>query len=139
MIPMRRLVFLLTGCSGISIRKQPRFARGARPKAQSRAQTIILTLVMVGPSRLQVPIVITSKFLRSDRKSTRLNSSHVEISYAVFCLKKKNKKSETQHNNTTKKITQQHNTIPKIKLTSASTTRTRITTAQVLVKATQRH
>src|SRR5690625_4665533 len=28
----------------------------------------------------------------SDRKSTRLNSSHVAISYAVFCLKKKNKK-----------------------------------------------
>src|SRR5690625_5027104 len=31
-----------------------------------------------------------------DRKSTRLNSSHVAISYAVFCLKKKkNKKTET--------------------------------------------
>src|SRR5690349_12225633 len=30
------------------------------------------------------------------RKSTRLNSSHVEISYAVFCLKKK-KKKKTQH------------------------------------------
>src|SRR5690349_24218647 len=28
--------------------------------------------------------------LGGDRKSTRLNSSHVEISYAVFCLKKKN-------------------------------------------------
>src|SRR5690606_40886783 len=28
---------------------------------------------------------------RKDRKSTRLNSSHVKISYAVFCLKKKNK------------------------------------------------
>src|SRR5690606_22410869 len=28
----------------------------------------------------------------ADRKSTRLNSSHVKISYAVFCLKKKNKK-----------------------------------------------
>src|SRR5690606_41349487 len=28
-----------------------------------------------------------------DRKSTRLNSSHVKISYAVFCLKKKNKES----------------------------------------------
>src|SRR2546427_2545875 len=27
---------------------------------------------------------------RSDRKSTRLNSSHSQISYAVFCLKKKN-------------------------------------------------
>src|SRR5690349_9585148 len=30
----------------------------------------------------------------SDRKSTRLNSSHVEISYAVFCLKKKKKKTK---------------------------------------------
>src|ERR1022692_1133787 len=30
---------------------------------------------------------------RSDRKSTRLNSSHLVISYAVFCLKKKNKTS----------------------------------------------
>src|SRR5256885_3150216 len=29
---------------------------------------------------------------RSDRKSTRLNSSHLVISYAVFCLKKKKKK-----------------------------------------------
>src|SRR5436309_3993945 len=29
---------------------------------------------------------------RLDRKSTRLNSSHVKISYAVFCLKKKKKK-----------------------------------------------
>src|SRR5690625_6083632 len=31
------------------------------------------------------------KLLMRDRKSTRLNSSHVAISYAVFCLKKKNK------------------------------------------------
>src|SRR5690349_23904761 len=31
-----------------------------------------------------------------DRKSTRLNSSHVEISYAVFCLKKKKKKKRTR-------------------------------------------
>src|SRR5436309_9399869 len=29
-----------------------------------------------------------------DRKSTRLNSSHVKISYAVFCLKKKKKKTK---------------------------------------------
>src|SRR5690606_41333963 len=29
--------------------------------------------------------------VRQDRKSTRLNSSHVKISYAVFCLKKKTK------------------------------------------------
>src|SRR5438067_3799968 len=31
-------------------------------------------------------------FRTADRKSTRLNSSHVSISYAVFCLKKKKKK-----------------------------------------------
>src|SRR5438874_3744347 len=35
------------------------------------------------------------KFCAGDRKSTRLNSSHVEISYAVFCLKKK--KQEIGH------------------------------------------
>src|SRR2546426_4168089 len=32
-----------------------------------------------------------------DRKSTRLNSSHLVISYAVFCLKKKKKKSSYTH------------------------------------------
>src|SRR5436309_10379545 len=32
-----------------------------------------------------------------DRKSTRLNSSHVKISYAVFCLKKKKYRSGTRH------------------------------------------
>src|SRR5207253_11366021 len=32
---------------------------------------------------------VLGKFGRRDRKSTRLNSSHVAISYAVFCLKKK--------------------------------------------------
>src|SRR5690625_6831475 len=33
----------------------------------------------------------------SDRKSTRLNSSHVAISYAVFCLKKKNYREQLIH------------------------------------------
>src|SRR5438034_5506493 len=35
----------------------------------------------------------------TDRKSTRLNSSHTVISYAVFCLKKKKKKKITQKTN----------------------------------------
>src|SRR5699024_11751298 len=35
--------------------------------------------------------VAQSRKVIQDRKSTRLNSSHVSISYAVFCLKKKNK------------------------------------------------
>src|SRR5438034_7192791 len=34
-----------------------------------------------------------------DRKSTRLNSSHTVISYAVFCLKKKKKKEKQHHRN----------------------------------------
>src|SRR5438067_8656151 len=41
----------------------------------------------------QASATMTVELNQSDRKSTRLNSSHVSISYAVFCLKKK-KKSE---------------------------------------------
>src|SRR5690349_24204854 len=44
-------------------------------------------------------------FVVSDRKSTRLNSSHVEISYAVFCLKKKTMKIYVEHQ---EKKTQNH-------------------------------
>src|SRR5438045_4694243 len=40
-----------------------------------------------------VSVVIESA---RDRKSTRLNSSHLGISYAVFCLKKKSKKQRTK-------------------------------------------
>src|SRR5690606_38193666 len=43
------------------------------------------------PHRYVIPIVAPWNKIgcRTDRKSTRLNSSHVKISYAVFCLKKK--------------------------------------------------
>src|SRR2546430_3568144 len=40
----------------------------------------------------------SSHRLRRDRKSTRLNSSHSQISYAVFCLKKKKKNTSTDLN-----------------------------------------
>src|SRR5436190_3446639 len=40
------------------------------------------------------------KLLDQDRKSTRLNSSHTVISYAVFCLKKKKKKKSRRHSHT---------------------------------------
>src|SRR3712207_7286104 len=39
----------------------------------------------------QMKRVLDAAGIRTDRKSTRLNSSHANISYAVFCLKKKNK------------------------------------------------
>src|SRR5688572_32672782 len=48
-----------------------------------------------------------------DRKSTRLNSSHSQISYAVFCLKKKKKKKK-KIKNKQKKQEQIHNTIEAI-------------------------
>src|SRR5690606_40839747 len=35
---------------------------------------------------------LADRYVEADRKSTRLNSSHVKISYAVFCLKKKKNK-----------------------------------------------
>src|SRR5690606_40722229 len=51
---------------------------------------------------------------RADRKSTRLNSSHVKISYAVFCLKKKKKKNtqqtKSQKQKNTKRTQNQHTT-----------------------------
>src|SRR2546427_1391485 len=39
------------------------------------------------------PIAVRAKHTDRDRKSTRLNSSHSQISYAVFCLKKKKNKN----------------------------------------------
>src|SRR5438132_8648484 len=49
---------------------------------------------------------------RKDRKSTRLNSSHTVISYAVFCLKKKKKKKTQQQRR--KKRNMQHATINEV-------------------------
>src|SRR3712207_8858106 len=61
-------------------------------RAKSIEGVSTTTTGFIGPSRFGPvdlePDVITS--LGEDRKSTRLNSSHANISYAVFCLKKKN-------------------------------------------------
>src|SRR5688572_32321180 len=43
-------------------------------------------------------VAISQRDPTSDRKSTRLNSSHSQISYAVFCLKKKKKQTESYIN-----------------------------------------
>src|SRR3712207_8738549 len=45
------------------------------------------------PRRSSTRFIVTT----TDRKSTRLNSSHANISYAVFCLKKKKKQHVTLH------------------------------------------
>src|SRR5437868_12727058 len=47
--------------------------------------------------RTPPPATPDNRWRGSDRKSTRLNSSHVSISYAVFCLKKKKKNNTNDH------------------------------------------
>src|SRR2546427_8324504 len=61
-------------------------------------------LPIVEPTEPPAPARILDHARKSDRKSTRLNSSHSQISYAVFCLKKKKKQNnvkrqpeQTQH------------------------------------------
>src|SRR5262245_64598752 len=45
---------------------------------------------MIGVNPVETSIIALLRKRLPDRKSTRLNSSHLGISYAVFCLKKKN-------------------------------------------------
>src|SRR2546430_6418664 len=60
----------------------------------------------VSPSLPPPPPPFGRAAVTRDRKSTRLNSSHSQISYAVFCLKKKKKKNKIKYDkcNATKKI-----------------------------------
>src|SRR5690242_21125542 len=53
---------------------------------------------LLAPAALYTQLVVGLNNPRlPDRKSTRLNSSHMSISYAVFCLKKKKKNKKIQH------------------------------------------
>src|SRR3712207_8732764 len=62
------------------------FRRGIAPRTQSnKHRVLVLYRLGAGLRGGDVPFHNTEP----DRKSTRLNSSHANISYAVFCLKKK--------------------------------------------------
>src|SRR3712207_7633333 len=93
---------------GSGIRISPREVRGAhrilpRRRAPSRANEFAATTTRSPPARTAAPRAVNfprearlcpcchseGAPLDADRKSTRLNSSHANISYAVFCLKKK--------------------------------------------------
>src|SRR3712207_8036493 len=52
------------------------------------ALVVLFAELALVPAVLDVPVELYPDLV--DRKSTRLNSSHANISYAVFCLKKKN-------------------------------------------------
>src|SRR5207249_5496545 len=81
------------------VRKAGLHSHGARLMATLKGKALIAYLVVCvfwGSTYLAIKVGVTDlppvlfaglRFL--DRKSTRLNSSHVPISYAVFCLKKK--------------------------------------------------
>src|SRR3712207_7840392 len=56
----------------------------------------VATMLIVG-EREEIMTRTLLSALALDRKSTRLNSSHANISYAVFCLKKKKKQSTKRH------------------------------------------
>src|SRR5690349_22397929 len=65
-----------------------RFNRAGRPCHRS-LRGMGRRLSAAAGAEQDAAVLPVSGFQRTDRKSTRLNSSHVEISYAVFCLKKK--------------------------------------------------
>src|SRR5690349_23067927 len=69
-------------------------SRGLRPHAAAGAARTGGAVAAPGVREGQQ----TARFVPGrDRKSTRLNSSHVETSYAVFCWKKKKKKNNNRH------------------------------------------
>src|SRR5690349_263809 len=64
---------------------------GSQGIGRAAAELLAAEGASVAVCGLEADVVVATV---RDRKSTRLNSSHVEISYAVFCLKKKKKKKE---------------------------------------------
>src|SRR5438876_4952963 len=61
------------------------------PAAEGRIEdgTYVIQFALPGVDSKDVEVSLKDNVLTVDRKSTRLNSSHPSISYAVFCLKKK--------------------------------------------------
>src|SRR3712207_8525178 len=75
----RSLAGNAVGHVGLAQHAEARAPRGVQPSVSA-------DLVAAVPQEQEAAVV---QPLQQDRKSTRLNSSHANISYAVFCLKKK--------------------------------------------------
>src|SRR3712207_6889847 len=79
-------IFDITGLAGLSEHDRPRSVVVSARSAEGAPVRFAATV--------RVDTAREALYLRhGDRKSTRLNSSHANISYAVFCLKKKNTNS----------------------------------------------
>src|SRR5437667_5248771 len=81
----------LTAAAGTAPSRPSHERRGSRPGVRALSQR-------------RIPRVGSAARRRRDRKSTRLNSSHITISYAVFCLKKKKKNKDKLKRKKKKKI-----------------------------------
>src|SRR5437870_7327267 len=79
------------------------------------------------------------QLINIDRKSTRLNSSHVAISYAVFCLKKKKKNTINTINNTSKQTAPYLHTITQKKSLQTSYNKSILDILSVIHSHTQMH
>src|SRR5690349_23967549 len=73
----------------VCVRRKLRRSEGAKPVVVSRMRRVQGRQAADGEDRADREFGRSAAAAARDRKSTRLNSSHVEISYAVFCLKKK--------------------------------------------------
>src|SRR5574341_2294282 len=83
--PIRALRF---GCCGLAFRSVMADPITLRPRAKTNDFTELSKAICSTPLA-STPLTTIKPALTTDRKSTRLNSSHQLISYAVFCLKKK--------------------------------------------------
>src|SRR5256885_7763347 len=89
-------------------------AGGSTTPVSSRSvASIICDMASSARSLGAVPKGSSSSAPRADRKSTRLNSSHLVISYAVFCLKKKKHQRSRSSLSHRPRATNQHRTIPR--------------------------
>src|SRR5256885_11510446 len=80
----------LLDCMRVIFAGTPEFARVALERLLAAGFTV--PLVLTQPDRpAGRGMKLQASPVKQDRKSTRLNSSHLVISYAVFCLKKKNR------------------------------------------------
>src|SRR3712207_7501462 len=77
----------------LMIRRPPRstlFPYTTLFRSKSLTRLCLILSLLLSPALSSAPFGPTHSSPAKDRKSTRLNSSHANISYAVFCLKKKN-------------------------------------------------
>src|SRR5688572_32715411 len=100
-----RVVDTIASEEHTELERRERAYREGRPPLDVRGRTVVLVddglatgstmkaaveaVRTLGPAHLIVAVPVGSLDTCRDRKSTRLNSSHSQISYAVFCLKKK--------------------------------------------------